>query len=262
MVTGASSGIGRDAAARLARHGAEVWAVARRGDRLDALAAAAPGVVPYQADVTVEADRTALVEDVATAGPIDVLVNNAGVGWGGLIERMPAAEVRRLFETNVLALIDLTQRVLPGMLTRRRGHIVNVSSAGGWVAVPPISVYSATKFAVTGFTEGLRREVQGRGVTVSLISPGPLATEFVTRSQLAKRAGGGGTVPTPVPAAALLPGSLAGRAIVRSVRFAGIPGWDTIAVPRAVGLGRLGSLPVIDRIVDAGALVSRPRFLR
>jgi len=251
VVTGASSGIGRDAAVRLARRGATVWAVARRQDRLEELAREQEGIVPYPADVGNDADRAALVEAVGRDGPLDVLVNNAGVGWMGLVEDMPSAEVRRLFEVNVLGLIDLTQRVLPCMLERRRGHIVNVGSAGGWVAVPPITVYSATKFAVAGFTEGLRRELQGRGVSVGLISPGPLATEFQVRA-----------APSPGPQGILaggspLPGSLAGRAIVRSIQLAGVPGWDTIAVPRLMGLGRLGALPVIDRLVDMGALVSR-----
>jgi short-subunit dehydrogenase len=251
VVTGASSGIGRDAAIRLARRGARVWAVARRQDRLEELAREQEGIVPYTADVTRDGDRAALIEAAGKEGPIDVLVNNAGVGWMGLVKDMPPAEVRKLFEVNVLSLVDLTQRVLPGMLQRRRGHIVNVGSAAGWVAVPPITVYSATKFAVAGFTEGLRREVQGKGVSVGLISPGPLATEFQARA-----------APGPGPRGMLsggspLPGSLAGRAIVRSIQLAGLPGWDTVAVPRLMGLGRLGGLPVVDRLVDLGVLVSR-----
>ncbi|HZD64762.1 MAG TPA: SDR family NAD(P)-dependent oxidoreductase [Acidimicrobiales bacterium] len=258
MVTGASSGIGREAAVRLARDGARVWAVARNEGRLRQLAATQPGIVPLRADVSVEHDRAALVDAVAAEGPLDVLVNNAGLGWTGLVEDMPAAEVRALFEINVLGLIDLTQRVLPGMLERRRGHIVNVGSAGGWVAVPPITVYSATKFAVAGFTEGLRREVQGRGVTVSLVSPGPLRTEFLGRAQGVSDDQG-----VPVTGGSPLPGSLGARAIVASIRRSGLPGWSTIAVPRPVGLTRLGALPGVDRLVDAGALVSRlPGFLR
>ncbi|MGH8921743.1 MAG: SDR family NAD(P)-dependent oxidoreductase, partial [Actinomycetes bacterium] len=100
VVTGASSGIGRDAAARLAARGAKVWAVARNRPRLEDLAAHHPGITPFPADVSVEADRAALVEAVAAAGPVDVLVNNAGLGWSGLIQDMPADEVRKLFEVN------------------------------------------------------------------------------------------------------------------------------------------------------------------
>lgn len=249
VVTGASSGIGRDAALRLAARGAQVWAVARNGDRLAALAEARSGITPFVADLTVDSDRAALCEAV---GEVDVLVNNAGLGWSGVVADMPAAEVRRLFETNVIGLIDLTQRLLPGMLARRRGHIVNVGSVAGWVSAPPLSVYSATKFAVAGFSEGLRRELLGKGVTVALIAPGPLGTEFLPRSQ-----GNADGTGTPFNATGLPPASLAGRAIVRSVRLAGVPGWDTIAVPRVAGLARLGAFPVVARLVDLVSVATR-----
>lgn len=249
VVTGASSGIGRDAAVRLAARGARVWAVARNGERLASLAQECPGVSPFVADVSVDADRAALV---AAVGDVDVLVNNAGLGWSGVVADMSAAEVRQLFEVNVIGLIDLTQRVLGGMLERRRGHVVNVGSVAGWVSAPPLSVYSATKFAVAGFSEGLRREVQGRGVTVGLIAPGPLGTEFLPRSR--GIADGRGT---PLNASGLPPASLAGRAIVRSIRLAGVPGWDTIAVPRVAGLARLGAVPGVARVVDLVSVVTR-----
>lgn len=252
VVTGASSGIGREAAARLAARGAKVWAVARNRARLEELAAGQPGITPWAADVSVEADRAALVEAVSAAGPLDVLVNNAGLGWTGLVADMPADDVRQLFEVNVLGLIDLTQRALPAMLERRRGHIVNVASVAGWVAAPPITVYSATKFAVIGFTDGLRRELQGRGVTVGLIAPGPLATEFLPRAQGIATGSG-----EPFNSAGLLSGAVAARAIVRCVRMAGVPGWGTIAVPRVAGLARLGAVPALARLVDLGALASR-----
>lgn len=253
VVTGASSGIGRDAARRLASRGARVWAVARNRERLEDLANGQSGISPFAADVSVDSDRAALVAAVTAEGPVDVLVNNAGLGWTGLVEDMPAEDVRRLFEINVLGLIDLTQRVLGGMLERRRGHVVNVGSVAGWVAAPPLSVYSATKFAVAGFSEGLRREVRGRGVTVSLIAPGPLATEFMPRAQgLASGVG-------PSRASWGLPGgaALAGRAVVRAIRLGAVPGWGTISVPRVAGLARLGSAPGVAGLVDLAALRSR-----
>ncbi|MDQ3574843.1 MAG: SDR family NAD(P)-dependent oxidoreductase, partial [Actinomycetota bacterium] len=117
VVTGASSGIGWETALLLARKGARVRAVARSEDDLQKLAGEHPGIVPHVADLAVEDNRVGLVE---TAGEVDILVNNAGLGWTGLVEDMPADRVRRLFEVNVMALIDLTQRVLPGMLVRRR----------------------------------------------------------------------------------------------------------------------------------------------
>jgi short-subunit dehydrogenase len=161
VVTGASTGIGRVTALRVARKGARVWAAARDEGRLEALAGEHAGIVPVPSDVADDADRAALVKE---AEPVDVLVNNAGIGWNGVVESMPPEKVRQLFDVNVLALIDLTQRVLPGMLERRRGHIVNVGSMAGYVAAPGETVYSATKFAVQGFTDGLRREVARRGV--------------------------------------------------------------------------------------------------
>ncbi|HVE47110.1 MAG TPA: SDR family NAD(P)-dependent oxidoreductase [Acidimicrobiales bacterium] len=250
MVTGASSGIGRETATALARGGAHVWAVARSGDLLDDLAGDQKGITALVGDLTTEADRAAVVD---AAGPIDVLVNNAGIGWLGRVEEMPAAEVRLLFELNVLALIDLTQRVVPGMLARRRGHVVNVASVASWVAMPPLTVYAATKFAVQGFSDGLRRELSGRGVSVATINPGPVATRFGPRAQAEDRASedlGDGLM-------AGVPPSLVARAVVRSLRRAGWPGYATIAVPRIVGASRLGAVPGLRWAVDAAALASR-----
>ena len=137
LITGASSGIGRAAAALLAAKGAHVLAVARSARPLEELAAAGGMVTPLVADLATE-DGRALV--AAEAGTPDVLVNNAGIGWLGLVEEMPFDQVRKLFELNVLALIDLTGRLLPGMLERGSGHVVNVASVASWVAVPPLTV--------------------------------------------------------------------------------------------------------------------------
>lgn len=250
VVTGASVGIGRATALRLARRGARVWAVARSEGMLEELAGDEPNVVPFVADITKDADRAALID---AAGPVDVLVNNAGIGWNGMVEDMPAEQVRALFEVNVLALIDLTQRVLPSMLERRRGHICNISSVAAWVGVPPITVYCATKFAVQGFSEGLRREVRGRGVTVGTVNPGPVSTTF------AKRAAQGDRMTSELGASHMpgVPASLVARAVDRSIVLAGIPGWGTISVPRAAGFGRLGAVPGLQLVVDAGSLITR-----
>ena len=250
VLTGASSGIGRASALLLASRGARVWAVARSEGPLDELAAEHPGITPLVADVAVDDDRAAVVEK---AGRVDVLVNNAGIGWLGAVAEMPPDQVRKLFEVNVLGLIDLTQRVLPGMLERRRGHVVNVASVASWVAVPPLTVYSATKFAVQGFSEGLRREVAGAGVRVSTVNPGPVATRFGPRARDEDR-------PTEGMGEGLMPGvpvSLAARAVVRAIRMGGIPGYATIAVPRVVGLSRVGALPGARLVVDAGTALTR-----
>jgi short-subunit dehydrogenase len=234
MVTGASTGIGRVTALRLARRGALVWAAARDERRLEELAAEHSGIVPAPADVSDDADRAALVKQCE---PVDVLVNNAGVGWQGVVEAMPPDKVRQLFEVNVLALIDLTQRVLSGMLERRRGHIVNVGSIAGYVASPSETVYCATKFAVQGFTDGLRREVAGRGVQVTLIAPGPIKTEFMARIRTGEPAAEPGALDY-----GLSPDAVA-KAIMRALTRERVPGYRTITVPRIGGFSRIGSAP-------------------
>src|SRR3954469_5644331 len=243
MVTGASSGIGRATAVLLARKGASVWAVARSEGALKELASEHPSIRPVVADLTDEAARR---DVMAQAGTLDVLVNNAGMGWMGLVEDMPFDEVRRLYELNVLALIDLSLQCLPRMLDARRGHIVNMSSAAAWVTFPPLSVYGSTKWAVQGFSEGLRRELNGRPVSVTTINPGPVTSRFGSRAHA-----------TQLPTDALVEGGWVGvpaswvaRAVVRAVHLGAWPGYSTIAVPRIVGLSRIGGLPVTQWIVD------------
>ena len=241
IVTGASTGIGRATALRLARRGARVFAAARDERRLDALAAEHPEIVASPCDVSDDADRAALVKQ---SEPVDVLVNNAGLGWKGMAEDMPPDKVRQLFEVNVLALIDLTQRVLPGMLERRQGHIVNVGSIAGYVASPGETVYCATKFAVQGFTDGLRREVVRRGVDVTLIAPGPIKTEFMARIRTGEPAGQPGALDYGLP-----PESVA-KAIERALTRTRVPGYRTITVPRIGGFSRLGAAPGLARATD------------
>jgi short-subunit dehydrogenase len=240
LVTGASTGIGRVTALRLARKGARVWAAARDEQRLKALATEHHNIVPVAADVSDHADRAALIQQCE---PVDVLVNNAGLGWKGLVEAMRPAKVRELFEVNVLALIDLTQRVLPGMLARGRGHIVNVGSIAGYVSAPGETVYCATKFAVQGFTDGLRREVAGRGVNVTLIAPGPIKTEFMARIRTGQPADEPGALDY-----GLSPEAVA-KAVVRALTRRA-PGYTTITVPRIGGFSRLGAVPGLARATD------------
>lgn len=250
LVTGASSGIGRATAELLAARGVRVWAVARSEGPLLDLAAATPGVTPVVADLTEDGDRAAVVDRV---GRVDVLVNNAGLGWVGLVEDMPAERVRGLFDLNVLALIDLTQRVLPQMLERGRGQVINVASLSSYVSVPPLTVYSATKFAVQGFSDGLRREVSRRGVAVTTVNPGPVATYFAERARLeGQRTDEMGDRLMPgVPATAVA------RAIGRAIRMRSFPGYSAIAVPRASAIVRLGALPGTRLVTDASAVLTR-----
>ncbi len=247
LVTGASSGIGWATALHLAGQGARVVAAGRSAERLAALSARHPGVVPVGGDLTVEDERAALVE---RAGPVDVVVNNAGLGWMGQVVDMSAPDVRALFETNVLALVDLTQRFLPGMLERGRGHVVNVGSVAGWVAFPPYTIYCATKWAVQGFTEGLRRELIGTGVTAATVNPGPIATDFYARAASRSGVGApGDDQPTVGPGTGMV-----ARAVARSIRLRRVPGYQTIAVPRPMGAARILGLPFVGRIADLSAL--------
>jgi len=252
VVTGASAGIGRVTAQRFVRAGATVVGCARDEERLRA-AAEDVGMQVRRCDVTVADDRQALVQSVlAEHGRIDVLVNNAGIGWTGLVEDMGAEDIERLYATNVVALVDLTRRVLPGMLDRRDGDIVMVSSGAAFVSLPPLTVYSSTKYAVDGFVEGLRREVGGRGVRVHSVNPGPVRTEWLARSQGYQPPEGDveGRLSPGVPA------QWVAAAIERSASRA----WSrTASVPRVIGLGRLLALQPLRSVVDvaAGAAAGR-----
>ena len=252
VVTGASSGIGRHAAAELAAKGAEVLAVARSEAALKELARTRANIYPFVADLSDPAQRAELVEGL---GPVDVLVNNAGVGWLGLVEAMPYEQVRHLFEVNVLAGIDLTLRILPGMLARRRGRIVNISSASAWAAFPPLSVYASTKSALQGFSQGLRRELAGRGVAVTTINPGPTATRFAAAGRDTTRL----SDDLPDKTMAGVPVSWVTRAILKGVRYGTLPGYRTIAVPRLMGLARLDALPLLQWPGDLASVAVRRR---
>ncbi len=252
VVTGASSGIGRATAVLFASSGAQVLAVARSGNALAELADECPGVEPLVADLATPGGR-AKVAGSPLGARADVLVNNAGLGWLGRVEDMSADDVDHVVEVNFVGLIDLTRRMVPGMLARGAGHVVNVASVASWVAAPPLTVYSATKFGVQGFSEGLRRELSGRGVSVTTINPGPVDTRFGARA----RAGDRPTDDLPDGPWPGVPPSWVARAVLRAVRMGGAPGYVSIAVPRVVGLSRLGALPGARLVVDAGSRVLR-----
>lgn len=255
LVTGASAGIGRVTAERLARAGATVIGCARDPARLAAVATAA-GIETEVCDVTDRDARAVLVDGVlARHGRIDVLVNNAGIGWEGLVEDMSAQDVERLYATNVVALVDLTRRVLPQMLARGSGDLVMMSSGAAWVALPSMTVYASTKYAVDGFVEGLRREVWSRGVRVHSVNPGPVATEWLARSRGYSPAEG-------APEGAASPGVPArwvAAAVERSLRR---PWSRTVAVPRAVGLARLLQVQPLRTAVDVATGLAAPRLAR
>jgi NADP-dependent 3-hydroxy acid dehydrogenase YdfG len=183
LITGASSGIGDATARVLAAAGADVAIVARRADRLDALARdlgkSGVGVLPIVADlVREEENRRMVAETERHFGRIDILVNNAGVMLLAPVATSDADDWRRMLELNVLGLMVSSQAVLGGMRERRDGHIVNISSTAGRIANANVSGYAATKFGVVAFSESLRKEVYKDNIRVSVIEPGAVATEL------------------------------------------------------------------------------------
>jgi NAD(P)-dependent dehydrogenase (short-subunit alcohol dehydrogenase family) len=179
LVTGGSSGIGERTAVRLTEAGFTTYAVARRVERMQALADA--GVTTFAMDVTDDASMTGGIERIlGEHARIDVLVNNAGYGSYGAVENVPIDEARRQFEVNVFGLARLTQLVTPPMRERGDGRIVNVSSVGGKFYEPLGAWYHATKFAVEGFSDSLRLELAPYGIRVVIVEPGPIRTEWST----------------------------------------------------------------------------------
>ena len=177
LVTGGSSGIGEHTARLLQEAGFTTYAVARRVERMQALADA--GVTTFAMDVTDDASVTAGVARIVEEhGRVDLLVNNAGYGSYGAVEDVPIDEARRQFEVNVFGLARLTQLVTPHMRAQTSGRIINVSSIGGKFYEPLGAWYHATKFAVEGFSDSLRLELAPYGIRVVIIEPGPILTEW------------------------------------------------------------------------------------
>jgi short-subunit dehydrogenase len=183
VVTGASSGIGADIARELAARGHGVTLVARREERLRELAAELSGAVRVEVigcDVADPDARGRLFDEIADRGlTIDILVNNAGIGTMGAIEQSTVAEEIAQVRVNVEAVIDLTTRAVLQMVPRGRGAILNVGSTAGFHPFPGQSGYAGTKAFVNTYTEGVRGELAGTGVTVATLCPGPVRTEFL-----------------------------------------------------------------------------------
>jgi len=184
LVTGASTGFGRELVEYLLAQGAQVVATARKVEGLQELGAKYPKTALVAAmDVTDQKQVDQVVEvAVKWFGGIDVLVNNAGYGMVGAVEESAEGEFRPMFETNVFGLIRVTQAVLPQMREQGSGHIVNLSSIGGLVATPGFGLYNATKFAVEGLSEALAQEVKPLGIAVTIVEPGPFRTKFLGKA--------------------------------------------------------------------------------
>ncbi|MCI0142920.1 oxidoreductase [Arthrobacter bambusae] len=179
FVTGASTGIGFEAAIKLSKAGMVVYAGARRVEKMEPLKA--HGIKVLSLDVTEEGSMKAAVDLVmAEQGRIDVLVNNAGYGSYGSLEEVPLDEGRRQFEVNVFGLARMSQLVIPAMRAAGSGRIINVSSIGGKMYEPLGAWYHGTKFAVEGMSDSLRLELKPHGIDVAIIEPAGTDTEWGT----------------------------------------------------------------------------------
>ena len=184
FITGCSTGFGRALATEVLQQGHNVVVTARKTTDVEDLVASYPNnAIAVKLDVT---NNEEIAAAVATAlqkfGRIDVLVNNAGIGYFGAIEEGEEAEVRKMFEINFFGLAHMTNAVLPTMRKQKSGHIVNVASVGGLVAFPGIGFYNATKFAVDGLSESLSKEVAHLGIKVTVICPSGFRTDWAGRS--------------------------------------------------------------------------------
>ena len=183
LVTGASSGIGEALAPQLAAAGATVGIVARRAERLEAVLARcqehAPNSAMWEADLSdlVTAERVA-DEVQERFGGLDTLVNNAAIGKRKLVQTLTAEDLDTTMRTNFTSPTLMAMRLLPHMLARGSGLIVNVSSMGGRLGIAHEAAYSASKFAMCGWSESARIDLDGTGVKVKLVLPGPIATEI------------------------------------------------------------------------------------
>lgn len=184
LITGASSGLGREIAQAVLEKGGRVVATARNPGDLDQIVAQGAGnAIALALDVTNPEQISVAVQAAEDHfGSIDVLVNNAGYGYLHGVEEADEQAVRRMFDVNFFGLANATRAVLPGMRARRRGWIVNISSMVGRVAMACSGYYSATKFAVEGLSMSLRAEVEPLGIGVTSIQPGPIRTDFAGRS--------------------------------------------------------------------------------
>ena len=182
LVTGASRGIGEALARSFSAAGATVALVARSEDQIQALARELGGDA-YPADLSDPTQVAGLVDRVERDGaPIDVLVNNAGLESTAGFAEAPDDELRRITEVNYLAPAELCRQVIPGMLRRGAGHIVNISSVAGAVVFPGLVTYSASKAALSHFTAGLRADLRGLPVGTTLVELGPVPTDMLARA--------------------------------------------------------------------------------
>ena len=180
LITGCSTGIGRDLAWRLVQAGYRVAATARKAETLEGL----PAALKIALDVTQsDSVNCAVAETIEKWGRIDVLVNNAGYSQPGAVEELTEAQVQRMFDVNVFGALRLIRAVAPHMRAQRSGQIVNISSIAGKLSTPVNGTYSATKFALEALSDALRLELAPFGIQVIVIEPGSVKTHFGATAQ-------------------------------------------------------------------------------
>ena len=234
MITGASRGIGEATARELARRGYALALAARSAGPLVALAGelARAGIpaLPIPTDMRSSGDLRRLAElTLGHFGRVDALIHNAGIGGAGPVARMPPDAAIATIETNLLAPIELTRALLPQMIERRRGAIIFVASVAGSIGLPTSAIYSASKFGMRGFADGLRREVARRGIGVTVVSPGFIKTTMTTDKRF------------PMPGPAIVARAIA-NAIEQPRREVFVPGYYRLLVRAAQLLPGLADL--------------------
>lgn len=186
LITGVSSGFGRALAVEALADGHRVVGTVRTAQAAQDFEALDPGrAFARMLDVTDTAAIAPLVDAIETdIGPISVLVNNAGYGHEGVLEESPLAEMRQQFEVNVFGAVAMMQAVLPHMRVRRAGHILNITSMGGFITLPGIAYYCGSKFALEGISEATGKEVAALGIRVTSVAPGSFRTDWAGRSMV------------------------------------------------------------------------------
>jgi NAD(P)-dependent dehydrogenase (short-subunit alcohol dehydrogenase family) len=184
FITGCSTGFGRELAKEVLAQGYHAAVAARNTDDVKDITEAYPETaIAVKLDVTKAEEITAAVTEIQEKfEQIDVLVNNAGIGYFGAIEESEEEEIRRMFEINFFGLANVTKAVLPTLRKQRSGHILNVASIGGLVGFPAVGFYNATKFAVDGYSESLSKELAPLGIKVTVIAPSGFRTDWAGRS--------------------------------------------------------------------------------
>jgi NAD(P)-dependent dehydrogenase (short-subunit alcohol dehydrogenase family) len=184
LITGVSSGFGRALAQEALAAGHRVVGTVRSGPaQRDFEALSADRAFARILDVTAFDAIDGVVADIeANLGPIDVLVNNAGYGHEGILEESPLSDMRRQFDVNVFGPVAMMKAVLPFMRERRRGHVLNITSMGGYITMPGIAYYCGSKFALEGISDALAKEVRPFGIAVTAVAPGSFRTDWAGRS--------------------------------------------------------------------------------